>query len=95
MKRSGRYDGGMSTIPDKPSLHDIFVANVEVRFAQLGINGAQMAALIDCTPSYIYQVLSGHRSVGIDTLGKWSRALQTEPHMLIMPGAFGSKSKTA
>ena len=79
----------------KSSLHNVFIQNVQARFAQLGINGARLAALIDCTPSYIYQVMSGHRSIGLDTIEKWAEALDTEPHMLIMPRAFGSKTKTA
>lgn len=77
----------------KSQLHNVFVSNVEARFAQLGINGARLAALIDCTPSYIYQVLSGHRSIGLDTIEKWAKALETEPFMLIMPKAFGNARK--
>jgi transcriptional regulator with XRE-family HTH domain len=65
------------------SLHGVFCANTERQIKALGITKNDLAERLDCTSSYIYQVLTGRRSLSLRTLDLWAKALETTPNALV------------
>ena len=60
-----------------------FVTNVRVRRDDLGISQKDLASKLCVSPSYVSQILSGHRRPGLDSLDEFARALEIEPADLI------------
>ena len=75
-------------------LYPLFVANVRQRMLDLGISQKDLAVALKVTPSYVSQILSGHRRPGLDSLESFARVLQTDPAKLIEP-ILENSSKSA
>ena len=71
-------------------LYNAFVANVRERMAMQGLSQADLAKRLKVTPSYISQILSGHRRPGLDALEAFGRVLDTEPSELIQKKCYKS-----
>jgi transcriptional regulator with XRE-family HTH domain len=65
------------------TLADAFRRNVRERMATLKLSQSALAERLECTPSFISQMLSGHRNPGLDSLEIFAKALDTEPPELI------------
>jgi len=64
-------------------LYSTFVDNVRERMADLGLSQKELAAKMDVTPSYVSQILSGHRRPGFESLDAFAEALEVRPEDLI------------
>ena len=64
-------------------LYSTFVDNVRERMADLELSQKQLAAKMDVTPSYVSQILSGHRRPGFESLDAFAEALDVRPEDLI------------
>jgi transcriptional regulator with XRE-family HTH domain len=64
-------------------IYGAFVANVRERMDDLGLSQKDLAAKLKVSPSYVSQMLSGHRRPGLDSLDEFATALDTEPADLI------------
>jgi len=64
-------------------LYDVFCQNVREKMAQLGISQSELADRLGVEPSYVSQILNGHRRPGLDSLESFAAALKTEPSELI------------
>jgi len=51
--------------------------------ATLGITQAELAVRLRVTPSYVSQILNGHRRPGLDNLEAFAKVLSVEPADLI------------
>jgi len=49
----------------------------------LGLSQKDLAAKLMVSPSYVSQILSGHRRPGLDSLDEFATALDIEPAELI------------
>lgn len=61
----------------------VFRQNVEALLAKKGWTRGILAEQMAVTPSYVTQVLGGHRGVGLDAVQKFATALGVKPHDLI------------
>ena len=64
-------------------LYRAFVDNVRHRMQQLDITQSELAGRLKVDPSYVSQILNGHRRPGLDSLDSFARALGVEPQDLI------------
>lgn len=64
-------------------LYQAFCRNVRDRLEQLGITQNELARRLKVDPSYISQILNGHRRPGIDSLQSFAKALSMDPADLI------------
>ena len=64
-------------------IYSAFVANVRERMDELCLSQSDLAELLDVTPSYVSQILGGHRRPGLDTLETFAAAMQMKPEDLI------------
>lgn len=64
-------------------LYLVFLANVRERMEALNMSQAELANRMKVTPSYVSQLLSGHRRPGLDGLEDMAKALEVEPSDLI------------
>lgn len=65
------------------TLHTVFRANVEAHLDGKGWTQSHLAEEMGVTPSYISQILSGHRGVAFEALEKVAKALGVAPDTLI------------
>jgi len=64
-------------------LYGIFRKNVERLMGENAIGTSELAGKMDVTPSYVSQIMSGHRNVGLEALDKFARALGVSPDSLL------------
>jgi transcriptional regulator with XRE-family HTH domain len=64
-------------------IYGAFVANVRERMDDLGLSQKDLAAKLRVSPSYVSQILSGHRRPGLDSLDEFATALEIDPADLI------------
>ncbi len=62
-----------------------FRRNVRARMGTLGLTQEALAERLKCTPSFVSQLLSGHRNPGLNSLEDFAKALQIEASELIRP----------
>jgi transcriptional regulator with XRE-family HTH domain len=60
-----------------------FRENVRARMTALGLSQSELADALGVTPSYVSQLLSGHRRPGLDGLGDMASVLKTDPTDLL------------
>lgn len=65
------------------NLYSAFCRNVRGRMSSLGITQTELARRLDVDPSYVSQILNGHRRPGLDSLESFAKALKTDPADLI------------
>ena len=65
------------------NLYLCFCENVRLRLEQLGMTQSELAAKLKVDPSYISQILNGHRRPGLDSLETFAKALGVEPADLL------------
>lgn len=66
-------------------LYGIFRKNVERLMGDAGIGPSELAGKMKVTPSYVSQIMSGHRNVGLEALDKFAKALGVAPDYLLRP----------
>ena len=71
----------MTTMSEK--IYAVFVSNLQAAMQSSGLSQSELARRLDVTPSYVSQLLSGHRRPGLDTLEKIARVLEMEPSDLL------------
>jgi transcriptional regulator with XRE-family HTH domain len=64
-------------------IYGAFVANVRERMDDLGLSQKDLAVKLRVSPSYVSQILSGHRRPGLDSLDEFATALEIDPADLI------------
>jgi transcriptional regulator with XRE-family HTH domain len=64
-------------------IYGAFVANVRDRMADLDLSQKDLAVRLKVSPSYVSQILSGHRRPGLDSLDEFGTALGIEAADLI------------
>ena len=64
-------------------IYRCFVEAVRDRMAELGLSQSDLARRLDVTPSYVSQMLSGHRRPGLDSLEDFAKALEMQPSDLV------------
>jgi len=60
-----------------------FVSRLRERMQSAGVSQSDLARRMAVTPSYVSQILSGHRRPGLDTLEAVATALECDPAELI------------
>lgn len=60
-----------------------FRRKVRERMAALGLTQAQLASKLKVTPSFVSQMLSGHRNPGLESLEEFAKALGIDASDLI------------
>lgn len=65
------------------SLADAFRRNVRDRMEELGLSQADLAEKLSVTPSFVSQILSGHRNPGLSSLEDFAKALGMKAYELI------------
>lgn len=60
-----------------------FVANVKAKMSERSWSKTDLAEALGVTPSYVSQLLSGHRRPGLDTLDEFAALFDCEPADLI------------
>jgi transcriptional regulator with XRE-family HTH domain len=63
--------------------YSAFVANVRERMTDREWSQSDLADALGVTPSYVSQLLSGHRRPGLDTLDEVAAVFDCEPADLI------------
>ena len=76
-------------------LRKVIADNVRSRRNALGISLEKLGASADVTHARISQLEHARGSVRCDLLAKLAEALDTEPSVLLTPGAFAIKKKFA
>lgn len=66
-------------------LYGIFRKNVERLMGEGEIKPSALAEKMGVTQSYVSQIMSGHRNVGLDALDKFAKALGVAPDYLLRP----------
>lgn len=66
-------------------LYGIFRQNVERLLDTLGWSQADLAEAMHVTPSYVSQILTGHRNVGLEAVDRFAKALDIAPDALLKP----------
>ncbi len=64
-------------------LASIFRRTVRARMEALGLNQQQLANRLKVTPSFVSQMLSGHRNPGLNSLEDFAKALGIDASDLI------------
>jgi transcriptional regulator with XRE-family HTH domain len=64
-------------------IYGAFVTNVRDRMADLDLSQKDLAVRLKVSPSYVSQILSGHRRPGLDSLDEFATALEIDPADLI------------
>ena len=64
-------------------LATIFRDRVIAKLSEYGWTQTDLANQLGVTPSYVSQVMTGHRGIGLDTLENFAEALEVEPAYLI------------
>jgi transcriptional regulator with XRE-family HTH domain len=67
-------------------LANAFRRNVRERMDALGLSQAALASKLKVTPSFVSQMLSGHRNPGLDSLEDFAKALEIDAPELIRNG---------
>jgi transcriptional regulator with XRE-family HTH domain len=68
-------------------LANAFRRNVLTRMGALGLDQKALAKRLKVTPSFVSQLLSGHRNPGLNSLEDFAKALEIEASELIrQPG---------
>lgn len=65
-------------------LTTVFRNNVAEKLRRLGWSRSDFAAQLGVTPSYITQVMGGHRGVGLEAVEKFANALDVAPSSLLV-----------
>jgi len=52
-----------------------FRANVRERMSEAGLSQSELAEKLKVTPSFVSQMLSGHRDPGLDSLEQFAKVL--------------------
>ena len=68
-------------------LIDAFRANVEALLTKRKMSRSELAERLGCTPSYVTQVLGGHRGVGLEAVENFAKALGVKPETLLRVAA--------
>jgi transcriptional regulator with XRE-family HTH domain len=61
-----------------------FRRNVRARMEELGLTQADVAGKLHVTPSFVSQMLSGHRDPGLESLDAFARVLGTNAADLLL-----------
>ena len=64
-------------------LYGIFRENVEHLLAAKKLNQSQLADRMGVTQSYVSQILTGYRNVGLEAVDKFATALGVAPDSLL------------
>lgn len=72
------------------NLYNAFCKNVRERMASLGITQNELARRLNVDPSYVSQILNGHRRPGLDSLEAFAKALKIDPSDLLRTFAKAS-----
>lgn len=64
-------------------LAQAFRRNVRARMAAMAISQADLAEELKVTPSFVSQMLSGHRNPGLESLAEFGKALGVQPADLL------------
>jgi transcriptional regulator with XRE-family HTH domain len=64
-------------------LSNAFIRNVRERMAAQGLSQTDLAKRLKVTPSFVSQMLSGHRRPGLESLEDFAKALSCEAADLI------------
>lgn len=65
-----------------------FRRNVRERMHALGITQGELSRRMNVTPSFVSQMLSGHRDPGLNSLDDFAKALDIEASELIRENSF-------
>ncbi len=71
----------MTAITSK--LAQTFRRNVSARMTALELSQSDLAKKLKVTPSFVSQMLSGHRNPGLESLAEFSKALGVQPAELL------------
>lgn len=69
-------------------LANAFIRNVRERMRILKISQAELARRMGVTPSFVSQMLSGHRRPGLESLEDFAKSLECDPADLIAEKKF-------
>lgn len=72
---------GMVAMSD--TLANSFRRNVRIRMDALGVSQSALAERLNVTPSFVSQMLSGHRNPGLESLEDFAKALEIEASELL------------
>lgn len=81
--------------PLSATLASAFRRNVRIRMNALGVTQAALATRLDVTPSFVSQMLSGHRNPGLDSLEDFAKALEIEAAELLRENLPRKFARTA
>lgn len=74
---------GMPRKPTTAQLAETFRHNLRERMDELGLTGTTLAKRLKVTPAFVYQMMSGHRNPGLESLRQFATALGVEPGDLL------------